>query len=113
MKLTKKKAIELSILKWDWIVETGETGDDEYDLVHAVPELEGIDEGCGLCHKYLKINKKVYSITCSKCPIDISTKNRIANVAGCWQNGHPFRIHDEHPTKENAQKVLDLIKSIK
>lgn len=113
MKLTKKKAIELSILKWEFIVDTGEIGDDEYDLVQAVPELEGIHEGCGLCHKYLNINKKTYSINCGKCPIDIIANNSKKNVAGCWKDGHPFGIHNEHPTKENAQKVLDLIKSIK
>ncbi len=112
MKLTNKKAIELSILKWEWIVKN-DGDDNSSELLEAIPELENIEEYCGLCHKYLKVTYDPYSVSCDKCPIDIIKTKKNNHTSGCWQNEHPFNIYECETTKENAQKVLDLIKSIK
>lgn len=109
MKLSKEKAIELSIKKWQWIVDNNGSNN-LYKLLRAVPELKDIEEYCGLCHKYLRVMTKPYSVSCGKCPIDITKTNRKDHTSGCWQDGHPFMIFEACPTKEYAQKVLDLIK---
>jgi hypothetical protein len=108
MKLTKKKAVELSIKKWEWIVENN--GKINYDkLFKDLPELEGLLAQCGLCQLYVKdicIEK-----WCEGCPIDIAERGNASH--GCFAKDHPWNTWRKYGTKENAQAVLDLIKSIK
>ncbi len=103
MKLTKKKAIELSILKWEWIVKNDGS---EKGLIDAIPELEKLKAHCGLCELYVEDNTIRYCYGCPICP------KKWYNL-GCMKSGHKWYIWSNNPTKENAQKVLDLIKSIK
>lgn len=100
MKLTKKKAIELSILKWEWIVENH---NDSYnyinEMLHDIPELKILSAGnlrCGICdynHCY----------DCILAHIDYN----------CGDSMSAYSIWCADTTKANAQAVLDLIKSIK
>ena len=97
MKLTKEKAIELSIKKWEWIVENDGS---MAGLTLAIPELIGLASNCGLCEKYWKDHA-----FCKNCPINYGYD--------CYDIEHPFQEWGIDNTKESAQKVLDLIKSIK
>jgi len=45
--------------------------------------------------------------------IELSIKKYGIYNLGCRQEDHPFTNWVEHETKENAQKVLGLIKAIK
>lgn len=97
MELTKKKAIELSIKKWEWIVEND--GSEDF-LLDEIPELNDLSANCGLCEKYWKNDA-----FCRKCPIN--------KDHDCYDKKHLFHIWLYDKTKKNAQKVLDLIKAIK
>ncbi len=102
MKLTNKKAIELSILKWKWIVENNGSS---FQLTRALPELKELKGECGLCEYYNK---------CLVCPIynqDYGCHCDEGSVEDDYI--HPWKIWYDNQTEENAQKVLDLIKSIK
>ncbi|MCK5605320.1 hypothetical protein KAR91_25735 [Candidatus Pacearchaeota archaeon] len=108
MKLTKKKAIELSILKWEWIVKNnGEL--DFHELIKEIPELSKVLSSCGLCEKY--IENREYDDWCNGCPICIYGKENESH--GCTVEKHPWMIWTDNRTKINAQTVLNLIKSIK
>lgn len=108
-KLTKKQAVELSIKKWEYIVSNkGHYNSDELD--YAIPELKKVKFHCGLCEKYL-INDDYYD--CVKCPLFIEYENPNYDQLGCTQTEHPFNIWIDDESIENAQAVLDLIKSIK
>lgn len=88
MKLTKAQAKELSIKKWEYIVNNkGENN----GLIKALPELKDFPANCGYCEKYPP--------TCRGCPISY-----------CLDGLHPYKKWSKRRTKANAQKVLDLIK---
>ena len=92
MKISKKKAKELSIIKWEYIV--GNNGKWK-GLYRVHPELNNLAAGCGYCEKYGENN-------CDECPL-------LINNDACTDPGHPFHTWTERQTKENAQAVLDLI----
>ena len=48
--LTKKRAIRLSILKWEWIVENDGC---QNGLSKHIPELAKLKSHCGLCELYI------------------------------------------------------------
>lgn len=96
--MTKREAYKLSLKKWQYIVKND--GDDS-DLLFCYPELRNIRAACGYCQKYLML------LNCKGCPLNII--NNGFYEAGCHQAGHPYNDWIEDPTKENAQKVLDLI----
>jgi hypothetical protein len=104
MKLTRKEAFRLSILKWEYIVEN-----DGQDVIPG--EVESLDMigNCALCEKYLHTTDTVLR-QCAECPIrpDIKDYDELGGM-GCRQEVHPFQIWDY--TKETAIKVLELIKS--
>jgi hypothetical protein len=110
MKLTKKKAIELSIKKWKYIVNRN--GRSEF-VTKYLPEIQNFYRYCGLCELYQHtINNELSR--CAKCPIRPDVQYFFLNESdGCCQDGHPFHIWSHNKTKENAQAVLDLILSIK
>ena len=103
MKLTRKQAFELSIRKWEALAR----GEDVPEDIRAL-RMEG---DCGLCKKYfITYNKKLDS--CALCPIRprLEDYNDLDSV-GCGQKNHPYKIWSRNRNSENAQKVLDLIKS--
>ena len=102
MKLTKKKAKELSIKKWEYIV--GNNGS-EVRLLDTLPELDGLNDDCGYCEKY-KTPGKMY--LCTKCPINFGLHDTYG--CSCLIKPHPFLTWNRLKSKANAQRVLDLIK---
>ena len=97
MKLTRKKAFELSIKKWEWIVENNGKLN---GLTQAIPEIVSLAAHCGLC-EYNDLHEDGF---CGNCPIKVNGKS-------CGSSAHPWSIWYDSRTKENAEKVLDLIKS--
>jgi len=91
MKLTKAKAKELSLKKWEYIV--GNDGIIDDGLYLAVPELVKLGWNCGFCARY----------ECTSCPLYI-------NELVCVDPGHPWHTWENDMTVENAQIILDLIK---
>jgi len=89
MKLTRKKAFELSIKKWELIVEN-----DGKNLDVWPKDLDSIMSHCGLCQFY----------GCKDCPLNL-------DGLCCVNWPHPWSIWRNDQTKENAQAVLELIKS--
>lgn len=100
MKLTRKQAFDLSIRKWEGIVENGQIPRDILDM--------NLNYHCGLCEKYMDSNFESFE-RCKKCPI--CPKEKTCDSFGCKQNEHPFLLWALDKNPENAQKVLDLIKS--
>jgi len=113
MKLTKKKAKELCILKWEWIIKNNGKFDDGnlHQLCKDIPELEDISAHCGYCEKYSHTSSVNIS-QCAKCPIRPKfSKDYHIYEFGCYQPNHPFGIWFYNHSVKNAQAVLDLIKS--
>jgi len=105
-KLTRKEAFELSIEKWKMIVKAN--GKYLQEIRNKFGHLEG---ECGLCEKYNNTQTTTL-IDCAKCPIRPKIKDYDdIYSAGCLQKTHPFTKYWVNKTKENAQLVLDLIKS--
>lgn len=106
MKLTKKKAKELAIKKWEYIVEND--GSDSR-LTLFVPEVYNMLWRCPYCELFATNVGQDDNEYCFECPIRPKIFN-IYKQPGCWQSDHPFKKWIQNKTKENAQKVLDLIK---
>lgn len=98
MKLTKKKAKELSILKWEYIVSNKRSDE---GLIDKCPELKELKAHCGYCAKYSNGN-------CKNCPINLGLNDGYGSA--CMKERHPYNKWWEMNTKANAQKVLDLIR---
>jgi hypothetical protein len=107
MKLTKKKAVELSIKKWRYILSqcpskvNGLSGhnDDIVDAAYGdidvcIPELKDLRSHCGLC--------EYYNMDCVKCELE-----------SCMNDNLWYSTWWNMPTKKNAKKVLKKLKSIK
>ena len=101
MKLTRKQAFELSIRKWEALAR-GE------NIPEYILEMSMMGY-CGLCEKYFNRGAKGCYMGCKKCPICPETEE--VDDFGCHQPSHPFKAWAVKGTNENAQKVLDLIKS--
>jgi len=106
--MKRKKAFKLSIKKWKYIVRNDGSDD---GLLAVYRELKSLEANCGLCEKYIWTSNKKLEF-CAKCPIRLRVVDydRLSSI-GCYQNKHPFRRWRTNPTKENAKKVLKLIKS--
>lgn len=106
MELTKEKAKDLAILKWQHIVDNN--GSNIY-LTKTYPIFLEFIGLCPYCQLYINSESK-YNLYCKKCPIKISNilYDDIENNS-CSQKLHPYSIWLKNKTKENAQKVLDLI----
>jgi hypothetical protein len=107
MKLTKKRAKELCIKKWEYIVKMG--GKYNFiELEEAIPQLIGFRFFCAYCELYFfKSNKQLHY--CAKCPLVIITHDYNFDEGGCCQKNHPYELWQKNPSKETAQAVLDLI----
>ena len=90
MKLTKKEAKRLSILKWEFIIANG----GNYYAYELPEELRDLLAECGYCHKY---------DDCKKCPLYLDES------INCDHSEHPWKIWVNNSTVENAQAMLDLI----
>lgn len=105
-KITLKEALDLSILKWEWIIDRngytqGERGKSIYDIY---PEIAELENGCGLCELYIDFNNE----TCKGCPLDF-INNKDKEWAGCEKKGHPYRAWR---TTDSFKEKLDYAKLI-
>ena len=100
MKLTLKKAFELSIEKWEWIVKNNGY-EDTSTLIDDIPSLKGLHAQCGLCQKY---HEAIVGQRdgCKNCPL-------LINVGYCMTNLHPYYEWRMNSNKGNAKAVLSLI----
>lgn len=97
--MTLQEAKRLAIKKWEWIV--GNDGACDWRKLEAdIPEISIFYGNCSYCHLFGANN-------CKSCPLNL-------NGITCKKtySEHPFRIYADNKTKQNAQKVLNLIKSI-
>lgn len=92
--MTVQEAYGWAVKKWEYIVNND--GNTE-GLFHSIPELDSFETGCAYCELF--VNRLT---NCQGCPLS-------QNGLTCIGNGHPYDDWDANPTKENAQKVLDLI----
>jgi len=104
MKLTKAKAKELSIEKWELII-----ANDGKSLRYYPEYIDSLMNNCGYCEKYLNLPSTGIK-ACGKCPL-IPKKVTYPGSLGCLQPGHPYNKWTHDNTVENAQAVLDLIKN--
>ncbi len=96
--LTRKQAFNLSILKWEAIVKDG--GIEGRNFYTIMSRLEGLQNECGLCERYL-----YPAHNCSKCPINQELYD------GCFSDKHIFSKWLNNKNWINAKAVLNLIKS--
>lgn len=94
---TPKEMKELSIKKWEFLVENPGRF---MSITSAIPELEEFTGDCPYCDMYFSY------FACEECPVKVDKLN-------CLDDNHPFSQYIYNPTSENAQKVLDIIKNIK
>jgi hypothetical protein len=88
-KLTRKQAFELSIEKWELIIKNK-------GRRPIFPDrIEQLFNSCGLCELYYCTNE---------CPLCLDGET-------CTWNNHPYNDWACNNSVENAQAVLDLIKS--
>lgn len=112
-KITLKRAVDFSILKWESIIKyNGEP----YHYTNEHPELADLKNGCGLCEKFLDTNKE----TCGGCPLAQIQEQTDYQWCGCERSGHPYlkwRHESSHENHEEsistAKEILKLIKEIK
>jgi len=90
MELTLKKAFELSIEKWERIIQ-----DNGQNTFKDMPQLNSLLNECGMCEYYRQ--------DCSECVINCGFDD------GCNNTNHVYLIWSNHSTITNAQAVLDLI----
>ena len=90
MKLTKKKAIELSIELWTWLAETGENKNEWPEWKRHGGQYEECEHDCFLC-KYDDCN-------CGKCPYPKHYK------VLCDDDGTPFSRWFDSRTKQGRKK---------
>jgi hypothetical protein len=104
--LSLKKAKSLSKRKWEIIVEQNGS----VDGIEDNPLFEKLAYNCGFCERH-KI-ESVWSFNCDECEINMNLpKSEFDN--SCTNENHPFKIWSDNQTKENAQKFLDIINSVK
>ena len=98
MKPTLQEAYDLAILKWQWVVNRG-GGQYKEDLAEEIPELGNFPANCSYCELF-------YEDYCEGCPLNITPE---FGGHGCLEETHPWNIWMDDLTKENAEKVLELI----
>ena len=111
MKLTRKRAKELCIKKWEYIVKNKGGRNGLYDVL---PELRLLLSGCAYCELYLGTRSKTLD-ECAKCLIRPKVNEYDdLNDLGCSQRNHPFfKWENAQTTKlkiKYAKELLELIK---
>lgn len=109
--MTQKEAIELSIKKWEWIVDNGGSYS-VTELIGKFPGLEDFHNGCPLCELYYETSEGKKK-RCAECPLAEKYKRIYKDNCGCHMKSHPFNKWCMTYSKEDAQKVLDMLKNIK
>lgn len=104
--MTKQKAKELCILKWQYIVDNNGSND---GLVEKYPQLSMLRCNCAYCELYVNTASKK-NMHCVKCPIKPSKLDYLEYGWGCDQEGHPYHKWTMNRTKINAQAMLNLVK---
>jgi len=92
MELTLKQAYELSLEKWQWIVDH----DGKHD---NLPEkFEKLFADCGYCQYWLGQLK----LNCTDCPLFIDGGFMNILTPNCCGSEHPYSIWYDNRTKETA-----------
>ena len=82
MRLTKKKALELSITLWEWLAETGKEKYDWMGWVKNGGKYEAHD-GCFFC-EYEKQHRDNNADGCSTCPLENGKEGCLDTPFGDW-----------------------------
>lgn len=91
--LSFSEAKQLGIKKWQMHVDAG----GYYDLVIGDEELKCLRGRCGFCERW--------EVKCKNC--------EFGKVAGiCSYRGSLYEIWSNDGTKENAEKILNVIKNL-
>jgi len=111
--ITNKQAKELEIKKWKYIIKNNYNPN---NFLKNKSELSELIDYCGFCELYITNCSKKFK-HCYKCPLVIMTDDYNYDLYGCKQINHPFKLwfegdKDNRFSKENAQKMLDLILNI-
>lgn len=114
MKLTAKKAVELSIKLWTWLAETGEEKGDWPEWKENGGKYLSIEDNCFLCRYNTQRTKQSTQDTCSFCPY--SRKYGHCNRRGGGED-KPFRdwyyySNDAKDRKRYAKQFLEQLKAI-
>jgi len=108
--LTKKEAIELSLIKWEHNAETGCTYEEMEEWIEKErPELKKLKNRCGLCEKYLKYDIKRGS-TCSRCPLKKLWGHECNDVGSSWSEWR--REPSTHYRKKWAEWIVEDLTKI-
>lgn len=127
MELTKEKAKELAIAKWQWIVEHNFEfeGSQILDELHKLKEFKNLISECAYCTFYGYNNKSIAelrkytilpNIDCTKCPIAPPDYDVDVFEIGCLYTNHLFNMYMDSigSTTERikiANELLELIKN--
>ncbi len=115
-KITLTEAVNLSILKWDWIIKNN--GDDYIDntdgtttVSDAIPELKNLSHDCGLCEYANQRDPDFYAFSksCKECPL--YKNNACGKKNSDWIKW--FGNIQTAAKIRNATNILNKIKSIK
>lgn len=115
--MTFEEAKELTVLKWQFIVDNDCKTDDIADLLWQYDIPEKLEEyklnsekgdNCAMCEKYRDFELRCQGKECIKCPLSIGFDG-----IACHRQGHPYLNWFENPSLETAQAVLDLVKNCK
>ena len=99
MKMTIEEAYRLAVKKWEYIVNNDGS---DIGLCEAIPVLKKLPSNCSYCSLFASM---MYD--CKGCPLQIN--QNMLQTSGCVRLGHPYNTWFDDKTRENAQKVLDLI----
>ncbi len=97
MKLTKKKAIEITRKLWRHLADTGETNKEEWLEDNGYGEMHN---DCPLCHFALKSRGEGY-VPCTDCPY-------FKKYGECFVGAKPFREWADAKTKITRKKYAKL-----
>lgn len=106
-KMSLKKAKELSQMKWEIIVK--QNGSDVG--IEDNPLFENLVNKCGFCERH----KRAFDTPdCLNCEISMGLESSGDSFSvSCWNRKHPFSDWGDSGKIEDAQRVLDLVNSVK
>lgn len=109
--MTGKEAKELAIKKWEIVIE--HNGSD-WNLHRELPrEIQNFKNECSYCELFMAFYNG-RNICNKNCPLFIKNSDwdetRFIGV-GCRAKNHPYHIWCEDESKENAIRILELIKN--
>ena len=111
-RINLKTAKKLSLLKWEYLAETGA------DYIQDSPnywKLEDLLAGCGFCEYQSQFVSMITGSICKGCPLN--TQNRESEepanncCGGLFNEWYKCKTVDGRKTI--AKKILELIKSVK